>query len=274
MTRQHLAFDCDGDALVGTIDRAEGTSGLLIVTGGNEPRCGAFGGQSAMAARVAQAGFPVFRFDRRGVGDSEGENRGFRKSAPDIAAALAAFRRECPALTRVVGYGNCDAATALMLQSGAGCDALVLSNPWTFDEDDQDTMPAAQIRSRYARKLADPREWKRLLTGSVSLSKLAAGLRQAVVREHVASSLADEMRTAMTKFDGEVRYLVAGRDRTGLAFASHWPDEPRIVRNARADHAFSDPDAGPTPIDLVLSVLREETGEFDMGRPAKLSDGP
>ena len=52
--------------------------GLLLVTGGNEVRSGAFSGQAQLAARIARKGFPVFRFDRRGVGDSDGENKGFR----------------------------------------------------------------------------------------------------------------------------------------------------------------------------------------------------
>ncbi len=77
------------------------------MSGGNETRAGAFSGQAELAARIAEAGFPVFRFDRRGVGDSEGDNLGFRHSAADIAAARTAFRQACPALTRIAAFGNC-----------------------------------------------------------------------------------------------------------------------------------------------------------------------
>ena len=63
-------------------------------------------------ATIAAAGFPVFRFDRRGIGDSEGDNRDFRKSSKDIAAALLAFRAIAPQVQRVTGFGNCDAASA------------------------------------------------------------------------------------------------------------------------------------------------------------------
>src|SRR6188768_4031138 len=101
MSREHLTFACAGDTLVGTLDDAVGASGLLLVSGGNEIRAGAFSGQAELAARIAAAGFPVFRFDRRGVGDSTGENRGFRDSGEDIAAALTSFRHECPGLARV-----------------------------------------------------------------------------------------------------------------------------------------------------------------------------
>ena len=117
MTRRHLTFACEGATLLGTLDiaQASGSVGLLLVSGGNELRSGAWGGQAQLAARLADKGFPVFRYDRRGVGDSDGENPTFRHSGPDIAAALAAFRAAAPHVTQVVAFGNCDAAAALML---------------------------------------------------------------------------------------------------------------------------------------------------------------
>ena len=142
MRRRQVIFDCEGAVLLGSLDEAAGTTGLLLVTGGNEVRSGAWAGQAMFAARIAAAGFPVFRFDRRGVGDSEGANGEFRASGPDLAAALACFRRECPQVMRVVALGNCDAASALMLAGGAGCDALVLSNPWTTEQDESGDNPA------------------------------------------------------------------------------------------------------------------------------------
>ncbi|EJL35363.1 hypothetical protein PMI02_00195, partial [Novosphingobium sp. AP12] len=81
MTRRHFAFMCEGDRLVATLDTAPGRTALLLVSGGNEVRSGAWSGQARFAARIAAWGFPVLRFDRRGVGDSEGENGGFRSAA-------------------------------------------------------------------------------------------------------------------------------------------------------------------------------------------------
>ena len=110
MSRRHLTFACEGETLVGTLDDAAGSTGLLLLSGGNEIRSGAFAGQARLAARLAEAGHPVFRFDRRGIGDSTGENRGFQEGGSDLAAALAAFRAERPGLAHIVGFGNCDAA--------------------------------------------------------------------------------------------------------------------------------------------------------------------
>ena len=56
---------------------------------------------------------------------------------------FAAFRRAAPQLTRIIAFGNCDAASALMLAGGAGCDGLVLSNPWTIAQDANGTLDDA-----------------------------------------------------------------------------------------------------------------------------------
>ena len=84
---------------------------------------------------VAENGFPVFRYDRRGIGESDGENGGFLSSEADIAAATACFRTLCPNLEKIVAFGNCDAATALaMFGAKAGIQAMVLANPWVIEE--------------------------------------------------------------------------------------------------------------------------------------------
>jgi exosortase A-associated hydrolase 1 len=247
MTRLPLAFDCDGATLAGTLDPAPDTTGLLIVSGGNEIRSGAFAGQAELAAHIARAGHPVFRFDRRGVGDSEGTNRGFRHNADDIAAALAAFRSAAPQLIRVIAFGNCDAAAALMLMRGAGCDGLVLSNPWTIDEADDsaaadNTPPAAAIRARYLAKLKNPREIARLLGGGVNLGKLAQGMIRSLRPAPPPSTLAGELRAGIAGFAGDVRFLLATADRTAQVFEAAWdPSDPRIRRCEGAGHAYVEP---------------------------------
>jgi exosortase A-associated hydrolase 1 len=256
MSRLHLTFACLDNLLAGTLDMAPGRSGLLLVSGGNEVRSGAFSGQAALAARIAAKGFPVFRFDRRGVGDSGGENRGFRKSQRDIEAALAAFRAIAPQVERVVGFGNCDAASALMLAGGADCDALVLSNPWTI-EDGAATPPPAAVRARYAEKLKDPKEVLRLVTGGVNLGKLAKGLVQASRPKSAPTTLAHEMAAGLAAFPGTVRIVLASADRTAQAFAENWDAaDQRVVRCERASHAWVEPHARAFLDSQILEVLR------------------
>lgn len=216
--RRLIEFPCAGERLLGTLDEASGETGLLIVSGGNEIRSGAHRGMALLAARLAAAGVPVFRFDRRGVGDSSGENGGFRSSAPDIAAAAATFTAET-GVRRLVAFGNCDAATALALFGQcAGIDRLILANPWVI-EDDDDLPPAAAIRARYAEKLKNPREWLRLASGGVDLRKLASGLRK-VSQAHPLreDALAARLIDALYGWGARATILLAAGDATAIAF--------------------------------------------------------
>lgn len=257
MTRRQFTFLCEGSKLAATLDDGDGQTGLLLVSGGNEVRAGAWNGQARFAGHVAAEGYPVMRFDRRGVGDSEGANGEFRSSGHDIAAALAAFREQCPRVTRVVGIGNCDAASALMLTGGAGFDALVLSNPWTFDDGGEEA-PSEVVRDHYRRRLTDPAAIRRLLTGRVAIGSLVrsliAALRPSPDRR---DGLATEMTEGLSGFAGPVRFLIAGRDRTGLAFLSKWDKaDPRIRTCPDASHSYVEPDAREWLVREVLEVLR------------------
>ena len=259
MTRTHLTFACAGATLVGTLDAAPGTAGLLIVSGGNEIRGGAWNGQALLAARLAARGFPVFRFDRRGIGDSEGKNAGFRGSADDIRAALAAFRAAAPHLGRVVAWGNCDAASALMLGGGLGCDALVLSNPWTLEDSeagrDEAAPPPRALRAHYARRLRDPVALLRLLGGKVSPGALLRSLRD-MVRKTEPTTLTGEMAAGLSSFSGPVRILLAGRDRTAQAFLGQWDKaDSRLETCLSASHSFVEEEAQTWLENNILNSL-------------------
>lgn len=261
MTRRHVTFTCGGYALAGSIDDAPGETGLVMVSGGNEIRAGAFSGMAELAARIAGAGHPVFRFDRRGVGDSEGDNRGFRHSAPDIAAAAAAFRANAPRLKRLYGFGNCDGASALVLSQGGGLDGLILANPWTIETEGAAPPPAA-IRARYAEKLRNPNELMRLVKGKVSLPKLARGVAQALRPPPPPTSLADEIRGGVSDFAGPVHILLAERDRTAQAFLAVWDrSDPRIARCPAATHAFVEPHARDWLFTRIREALAPENGQ-------------
>lgn len=238
--RELIWFPCEGDTLAGTLDDARGATGLLIVSGGNEIRCGAHRGMALLAAALAAGGIPVFRFDRRGIGDSEGANYGFAESGPDIVAAVQAFRTVAPNVKRIVGFGNCDAATALTLfHRAAGIESLVLANPWVGDE--QDGLPPADaIRSHYADRVRDPKQWMRLATGGINIGKVIKGLRKTskgtpqpgnVIAEQMAAALGDTPH----------RFLLANRDNTAIRFAGAWPHGGDKRECATDSHSFARP---------------------------------
>lgn len=262
MTRSFPTFLCESSTLHATLDAASGSTGLLVVSGGNEVRSGAWAGQAQLAARLATRGFPIFRFDRRGVGDSEGPNLGFRHSAADIHAALIAFRTAQPQLTRVVALGNCDAASALMLAGGAGADALVLANPWTVAQEDDladsaDAQSAPALRAHYRQRLTDPAAFARLLTGKISLSALLGSLRRALAPAPPPSSLALDITAGLARFSGPTRVLLAERDRTAQLFLGLWDKrDPRLHICPGASHSFVEPAAQTWLEEQILRALK------------------
>jgi exosortase A-associated hydrolase 1 len=222
--RQSLNFQCQGVKLAATLDPGDHDTGLLIVSGGNEIRIGAHRGMAGLAAATSAKGHPVFRYDRRGVGDSEGENAGYSSSGPDIIAAVATFRQEAPKLRRIVAFGNCDAATALVLyRADAHIDALVLANPWIVPPID-DLPPAAAIKNRYVRRMRDPAAWAALLTGRVDMRALGRGLGRIAMPKR-ETPLAESFAIALTAATIPVQILLASADNTALTFADAWQSE-------------------------------------------------
>lgn len=264
MSRRHFIFESGGIQLAGSLDLGPSATGLLIVSGGNELRSGPWGSQALLAQRIAATGFPVMRFDRSGIGDSEGRNAGFAGSANDIAAALRAFRAEVPALQRIVAFGNCDAASALMLAEGNDCDGLVLANPWTFEPEAEagsaraaPAAPPSVLRAHYLRRLTNPAALWRLITGKVKLGELAGSLTEAVQPGGKPTALARRMDHGLSRFVGPATILIAERDRTAQAFLANWrKDDTRLRRCAEASHSFVEPQAWIWLQEQLLAALR------------------
>jgi exosortase A-associated hydrolase 1 len=267
--RRLTTFTCETSTLFATIDDAPGDCGLLIVSGGNEVRIGAHRGMAKLARDVALAGFPVFRFDRRGIGDSEGENGSFETSGPDISTAIAAFRSECPSIKHLVCFGNCDAATALVL-SEITAKHLVLANPWVIEPTDELPPPAA-IRARYLQRIQDPKAWARLFSGAIDFRKAISGLMR-VASPQAPSSLAADfaamLSLTMLTCSDRATVLLASHDATALAFSAEWkgkdfaefrnPDSNvTLIRYDSVSHSF----AGDTDYALLKSTILRALAE-------------
>lgn len=216
--RRLLTFECAGEALSASIDGPESSTGLLMVTGGSQTRTGSHRMYERLAKILAEQGYPCFRYDRRGVGDSTGEDPGFDASGPDVQAAAAAFRQEVPGLRNVIGFGLCDGATALALHGrGARLSGLVLVNPWFVEAEAGAPAPAA-VRAHYRQRLLSPDAWKRLLRGGVNLGKLARGVRKAGSRSNDA--LAARAAAALSESGSPVALILATGDATAAAAAA------------------------------------------------------
>lgn len=216
--RRLLTVPCDGMALAATLDQGAGDIGVVMVTGGSQTRIGSHRMYESLARSLSKKDISCLRFDRRGVGDSEGADPGYRESGPDMAAAAAALRREAPAIRRLYGFGLCDGATALALHAEAlALDGLILVNPWLV-EAAADAPPAAAVRAHYRDRLLSLDGWKRLLTGAVDLAKLWRGVVRLFRRED--RTLTAETAAALRRFAAPVCIILAKGDATAIAALS------------------------------------------------------
>jgi len=271
MSRTHHQFPCEGESLAATLDGASGSTGLLIVSGGNEIRAGAHNGMANLAQNIAAQGFPVFRYDRRGIGDSDGANGGFLSTEADIAAATNAFQKLYPSISKIVAFGNCDAATAIAMFGGkAGIDNQILANPWVIEEastetDEPTAPPPSAIRARYWERLKNPRSIIDLLTGKIDVGKLIKGLGKAAKKEE-ASDLSKQLGQALSDSNTPAKILLAKRDTTALAFQSAWksPVFKGTVSKSNielhsidsASHSFADAQSKKWLQDQIMDTLK------------------
>lgn len=215
--RRLLTFPCGEDQLSGSLDEAPGKTGLLMVMGGTQTRIGSHRMYERLANALSERCFPCFRYDRRGVGDSSGDDPGYRDSGADLEAAAEAIRSEAPEVERLVGFGLCDGATALALHGAAArLDGLILVNPWLVEAEAGDMAPAA-VRAHYRGRLLSGAAWKKLLTGGVNLGKLMGGLRKA--GSGTDSSLAEETALGLVAARCPVALILAVGDGTAIAAA-------------------------------------------------------
>ncbi len=259
---QAIVFPCAGESLLGIVamPAAPVATGVLIVVGGPQYRAGSHRQFLLLARALAAAGYPVLRFDYRGMGDSTGAARDFAAVDEDIAAALAAFRQHCPQLQRIVLWGLCDAATAALLywerRRDADLGGLVLLNPWVRSEA---TLARTHIKHYYLRRLTQGEFWRKLLGGRLGLGRALGDLAGNWRRARRASGEADgaaeppfqqRMMQALEAFPGPSLLLLSGDDYTAKEFLEACRSDPVAIRAlagpgltridvADADHTFS-----------------------------------
>jgi exosortase A-associated hydrolase 1 len=257
--RRLLTFACDGATLAATLDAAEGETGLLFVVGGTQTRVGSHRMFERLAKSLREKGYSCFRFDRRGVGDSEGDNEGWRASGADLAAATAAFRREAPGVRHLVGLGLCDGAGALCLEGkAAGLDRLVLINPWLVEASEDAPAPAA-LRHHYRARLATSAGWRKLLSGSASYPAILRGLLRAGSK--TPEGLSKALAAALAKSALPARWILADGDATAVAAAhelgkAHWRGLAEQRETIATDsHTFARPGDAEALERAILAAL-------------------
>lgn len=253
-----LVYACNDAWLYGilSLPAAPATLGVVIVVGGPQYRAGSHRQFTLLARELAAAGFPALRFDYRGMGDSEGDVRGFEHAGEDLRTTIDRFQAEVPGLSRVVLWGLCDGATAAALYApdDARVAGVVLLNPWMRTE-----QGAARtiVRHYYGRRMLDPALWNKIKQGRfhwraalAGLGKtLAAALRRTPPAQEQAM-LPERLRAALARFEGKVLVQLSEADFTAREFqdisaaSGSWTQllaAPRFTRQylERADHTLS-----------------------------------
>ncbi|MHA1568799.1 MAG: hydrolase 1, exosortase A system-associated [Alphaproteobacteria bacterium] len=273
-----LVFECKGDRLIGILHRPASPRprGVVIVVGAPQIRVGSHRQFVLLARHLAAAGFPVLRFDYRGMGDSGGEFLGFLHIEDDIRAAIDTLFSEIPGLREVALWGLCDGASAISFYAAGDprVGGMVLVNPWVFGGRG---MARARVRRYYLRRLASADFWRGLARGEinpvrVATSALGAAYKNSALgaapkagareRETAASAnqrvssyagapgLPRRVADGMLAFGGRVLVILSGRDMTGQEFEAtvlgprkmaRWSRSPGVAvrRLKEANHTYS-----------------------------------
>ena len=254
---------CDGEDLLGILakpgpDHTLRGLGVVIVVGGPQVRVGSHRQFVQLARSLAGHGWPVLRFDVRGMGDSTGVPRSFEQLTPDIAAAISTMRAQC-GVRQVVLWGLCDGASAALLHAAEAQDptvaGLCLLNPWVRSEA---SLARAHVKHYYLQRLMQPSFWRKLLRGGVAgeaIKGLLGNMRMALgaTRAQPVAQQQDfpiRMAQGWRGFRGGVLLVLSGDDYTAKEFidtASRHPAWAGLLtqRNvqradlAGADHTFS-----------------------------------
>lgn len=252
-----VMFACGGVPLIGILHRGGQRLdiGVVIVVGGPQYRAGSHRQFLLLARALAQAGYSTLRFDYRGMGDSGGDSPGFEHIDDDIAAAADVLTKRCPEIKRIVLWGLCDAASAILFYAAKDprVAGIALLNPWVRTAE---TEARAQLKHYYTGRLASRAFWSKALVGGLDLRGSLSAFAGAIKRAGSGggggadrASLPARMAAGLAHFGGKVLLIMSGQDLTAREFddvaqAAEWKRLLSASRVARrdlpdADHTFS-----------------------------------
>ncbi|WP_116364719.1 hydrolase 1, exosortase A system-associated [Parahaliea mediterranea] len=285
--KEPLLFDCEGSTLVGIVHRpvqVKNVGLITVVAGGPQYRAGVGRGLVEMGDALAEQGFPVLRFDYRGMGDSDGVFQGFEHIGADLASAVKAFRSAVPELEHIVLWGGCDAASGILIHAHTleRVVAIAVGNPWVSSRETQ----AAVVRRHYLQRLGQASFWLKLLRGEYQLMGYARSAASALgsrlgtsgggggaarsegarPAQQAQGSFMDRMRRGLDAFDGPVLLLMSGRSLISREFDALVQQQPawQAVTERKitarevlpdADQAFSSRSARKTVTQLLGNWL-------------------
>lgn len=165
-----IVFDCKGCRLIGIITstQKQSTAAVLIVVGGPQYRAGSHRQFTLLARNLAENGIPSLRFDYRGMGDSEGDSRGFEELNDDLRSAVSALISSIDCVENVIIWGLCDAASATLYYAYTDIRVcgIILLNPWVHTEIGANS---ARLKHYYLTRFLQKAFWIKLSSGKVDI---------------------------------------------------------------------------------------------------------
>lgn len=269
---------CDGQQLFGiaTVPATAKPTGVVIIVGGPQYRVGSHRQFVLLARRLAAEGYPVLRFDYRGMGDSAGELQQFENVERDVGAALDALQVSVPEVDRVVLWGLCDGASAALLYLHTRADArvsgLLLLNPWIRTAASR---AKTQVRFYYLQRLMQGAFWAKLLSGRVAVGalrgfvgSLRAAARTGPATDESALGYPTRMALGWQAFPGRGLLVLSDQDYTAREFEAYCATDPAWTRAlderpleratlSQADHTCSQPVAENALHSVTIDFLNE-----------------
>ena len=281
-----ITFSCGDDVLAGVVHRGSPRAAIgvvIVVAGGPQYRVGAHRQFVSLARLLASQGYPVLRFDLRGMGDSSGEHLGYLQSDPDIRSAVDALLSELPDLREVVLFGECNSASGILFYAyqDRRVRQIALANPWVRTPELQ---AETILKHYYLDRLKSREFWLHVRSGQFSVGDSFKSMLELVrtfvsgrkrLRQGRASDdlgsidhlpLPARTGEGLRRFKGRVLFLLSGRDLIAREFdevtkaSVAWKgllDDHRVSREdvLDADHTFSKPEVKHRAQRLVLNWL-------------------
>src|SRR5450830_145716 len=235
---QTTLFDCEGKTLLGILAKPETPAqvGVIVIVGGPQYRVGSHRMFTLLSHALATSGYAVLRFDCRGMGDSEGEQRDFQAINADITAAINDLLEKAPSVKDVVLWGLCDGASAALLYCHETHDprvsALCLLNPWIRSEV---SLAKTQVKHYYTQRLMQQQFWIKLFSGKVTASAanglmrtLKTAFSQPATKQQEGndSLFQTRMAQAWKTFNRPILLLLSANDYTAKEFMEYAKTSP------------------------------------------------